>query len=184
MATIFNGFNLLFFMVFSFKILNKKKSLIVIAIFAFIPLLFAYIAEYIFDINPCNLCLWQRKPLIAIFFISIIAMIWKKGTNIAIKFSIILITVNIIISFYHIGVENGIFTTPKSCENSLILTQDIKKLEKIIKKTPAVKCDQPIYIFGKISIALANFIYSVLFLAFLIYLISSPIFNRKNGKNF
>ena len=118
--------------------------------------------------TPCNLCLWQRKPLIIIVVLSIVSLIlWRINKHI-IYFIIILIIVNIIISFYHIGVENGLFSVPTSCKDAIIAVDNVEELENIIKKTSAVRCDKPTYIIGKISMSLANFIYSILFLVFVL----------------
>ena len=76
-----------------------------------------------------------------------------------------LIIVNIIISFYHVGVENDVFSMPKSCENEIISTDNAKELENIIKQASATRCDKPVYIFSGISMAFMNFIYSIFFLA-------------------
>jgi disulfide bond formation protein DsbB len=163
-------------MIYFFKIWGKQKTLLMIFVFSFLPLLFVYIAQYAFEMTPCNLCLWQRKPLIIIFFLSTLALTRRKGKKLTISISIVLVIVNIFISFYHVGVENKIFSVPKSCETINFSTDNVKKLEELITNTPATRCDKPVYIFGKISMALANFIYSICFLILLLVSLYSKRF--------
>ena len=147
---------------------NWHYLLILISSIAIFSALFA---EYVFDLQPCELCLKQRHPYYFIIIISLIIFFIPITYKVFMYVLVQLGTIyGIFYSLWHVGVENKIFTTPKYCENALILTDDVHKLEVFIKKTPAVKCDQPTYIFRKISMALANFIYSVFFLVFLIYI--------------
>jgi disulfide bond formation protein DsbB len=136
------------------------------------PLVFAYLGQYFFDLQPCVLCLYQRSPFFISICLIVIHKIFRKLFKTEIELDlffkkltfflvIFLLVVNCAIAFYHIGVEKGIFIGPTRClpSNNLNNITNLEELTIVLAKTKAIDCSQPVFILPFISMALANFIY-------------------------
>lgn len=157
--------------------MNKKIStnhilyfLLLVAVFA---LVFVYILQYFYHLQPCHLCLWQRKPFFAIIIISAIALFLKQQNlkKIAAIFSILLLLTNAAIALYHSGVERKIFKINEGCTSTISNDiSSIEELKEMLAKAPAVRCDEPSFIFLKLSIANCNALYCLVALALAMFL--------------
>lgn len=150
------------------KIINTKNCLIFLLISATIALLGAYISQYFFDLQPCILCLYQRKPFWLIIAISISALAFFKN-NKSQKFSVILcaslLTINCGIALYHSAVEHKIVEGPHTCSaENLNDFDNIEDLRNALINTKAVRCDEPEFFFLNLTMANWNFIYCLVLL--------------------
>lgn len=150
---------------------------IIIFLLALIPLIIAYISEYIFGFQPCNLCIYQRIPFFLILFFSSCSIFLIHDAKIkkCIFYLLILLFLgNMILALYHVGIEQKLFDLPASCLGTNLLNMNnIDQLTEIIMQKPAVRCDKTEFeIFG-ISMAMMNVIYC--FIAIII------IFSTKNA---
>lgn len=161
---------------FSFK--NSRISASVfILISSSAALIFAYISQYFFHHQPCELCIYQRLPYVVLIFLSLTSLLLEKklSQKILAKFQKIflalflaLIFSEIILAFYHVGVEQKIFSGLSGCSSTNENFSSLAELEQIIKNAPAVKCDTPSFIFLNLSMAAWNLIYSFLIGLFLL----------------
>lgn len=154
------------------KILYHHCLFILLAA-AIVALTGAYISQYIFDFQPCILCLYQRKPFFAIIAVSALALVFFKSHSqqkIALLLCAALLITNIAIAGYHSGVEQKIFQGPTSCSpaNNLNQITDLEQLKSALKNTKAVKCDIPAFLFLGLSMANWNFLYCLGLLVFMI----------------
>jgi len=152
------------------KTLDQNRLLILL-LAAIGALLSAYISQYTFNFQPCTLCLYQRKPFFAIIAVSAIALVFLKSPKqqrIALFLCALLLITNIGIAGYHVGVEQKIFQGPTSCSpaNNLNQITNLEELKASLKKTKAVKCDIPAFLFLGLSMAAWNFIYCLGLLVF------------------
>lgn len=152
------------------KILDQNPLLILL-LAAIGAITGAYISQYGFDFQPCILCLYQRKPFFAIIAVCAIALVFLKSPKqqkIALFLCSLLLITNIGIAGYHVGVEQKIFQGPTSCSpaNNLNEITNLEELKASLKKTRAVKCDIPAFLFLGISMAGWNFIYCLSLLVF------------------
>ena len=94
----------------------KNKTILKIILFiSTIALASAYFIEYILGYKPCNLCLIERWPyLIALIFIITNLIINKLEKIILIALAIIFAAATIL-SFYHVGIEQGFFDESLVC---------------------------------------------------------------------
>ena len=77
--------------------------------------------------------------------------------------SLLALLINILLAFYHSGVERKFFTGPSNCSsNNLNNVESLEELEKIILKTKAVRCDEPQFYFLKLSMTNWNFLYCII----------------------
>lgn len=154
------------------KKLTTKNLLVLLFFSAILALSLAYISQYIFGLQPCILCLHQRKPFFAIIIFCFAAFTFfksEKSQKIILIFCAILLLINIGISAYHVGVEQKIFPGPNSC-SSLDLNEikNLEELKNTLLKTKPVRCDEPQFFFLKLSMAAWDLIYCLTLLTFIL----------------
>ena len=160
-------------------ILNKIISLLLLS--SIVALTGSYISQYIFDLKPCILCFYQRKPFFAILALTSLSIVFFKVINtkkIIILLCTLLLLINALIAIYHVGVERKIFQGPTTCSSiELNNINDLEALKAALLKTKAVRCDKPSFVFLGISMAGWNIIYCLGLLSFIISIY------RKNNKS-
>ena len=142
--------------------INYRHLLLFLLIASISALLGAYISQYVFDLQPCILCFYQRKPFFAVIILTILALLFKSLANrqkLIIILAALILLINAFIALYHVGVENKIFAGPANCSAANYSITDIDKLKQILEKTKAVRCDKPAFTFLNISMAGWNVIY-------------------------
>ncbi|HLD76497.1 MAG TPA: disulfide bond formation protein B [Rickettsiales bacterium] len=160
--------------------LTINQILILLVFYCFLALSTSYIAEFVFDMKPCILCLYQRIPFFAIIAIGISSLFFKKelSRKLALFLCIILLAVNIGIALYHVGVEKKIFHMTQKCMSEAENFATIAELQKHLENQAIARCDEPQFIFLGLSMAAWN----ALFCLFL--LISSLALYKKSDLHF
>ena len=144
------------------KNLNQKQLLIFLLFASIFALSGAYISQYIFGMQPCQLCFWQRKPFWAIIILASLFLTipyLKKYQNWGIKIAVFLLLINAGIAFYHTGVEQKWFQGLDSCSATTIKNDSLEDLKMALANTKAVRCDTPQFIFLHLSMAAWNVFY-------------------------
>ena len=94
---------------------KAKTNLKIIFLFSLIAIISAYFIEYVLGHQPCNLCLIERIPYgISIILISL-TLLLKKIEKFFILLLILTFIFSFAISFYHLGIEQGIFQESAVC---------------------------------------------------------------------
>ena len=133
-----------------------------ILLFSLFTILSALYIEHILLIPACKLCLYQRIPYILTIIISFFGFFFSKN-KIWLYLLIITFSGSIIISGYHLGIENSVFTEFSGCTNDNLDTIDKSKLlDSLSNILPNCK-NVNFRIFG-FSLATINFIISIAFL--------------------
>ena len=138
--------------------INKKFYFLGIFLISLLSLIIALYIEYVMGIKPCRLCLYQRIPYLISLLISFLGYMYIKRP-LWIYLSLLVFFLSIIISGYHVGIENGIFEELKVCKNNL----DILSKEDLLNslKNQNIPCKEvPIKLFG-LSLATINLILSL-----------------------
>lgn len=117
----------------------------------------ALIAQYGFSLYPCELCLYQRYPYVAIVMVGLLGLraseIWRRRL---LWLCVALLMVDAGIAAYHTGVELGLIKGPSGCSASSMAGDSLEELRKQIMNAPLVTCDQAMgYVFG-LSLAAWN----------------------------
>ena len=153
--------------------LSRKNLYLVILGYSVFAIIYALYIEYYLNYQPCKLCLYQRVPFILAIFVSFVGFNFPKKDEVL----ILLITtfaVGMIISGYHLGIENHIFEEFKGCSNnSLNITDKVDLLKSLNQTLPSCK-DISFTLFG-ISLAGLNFLSSLLIL---IYLVRTLVYEK------
>ena len=152
----------------------SNKHLLAFLLFSSIFVLtLAYISQYGFDLQPCILCLHQRKPFFAIIAITALTLLipyLSKYQKLALNLSILLLLTNAVIATYNVGVEKKIFQGPTHCSDLPDNPTTIEELKELLLATKAVRCDEPAFTFLTISMAGWNVIYCLLLAVIITFL--------------
>ncbi len=119
----------------------------------------AYVAEFGFDLYPCEMCWWQRwphfaaLPLAALAFVARPVQLWTVLAGLA-------ILVSGAIGGFHAGVEYGWWQGITSCARIVPSDPGASALEAIMN-TPMISCNEAQWRLFGISLAGFNFLFSV-----------------------
>jgi len=155
------------------KKITNKNLLILLFAAAASALALAYIAQYIFGIEACHLCFYQRKPFLAIVAAAALTLTYfrtEKSKRIALYICTILLLINFGIAAYHSGVEKKFFSGPTNCTSDhLNSASTLEELKDVLMKTQAVRCDEPTFFVLGLTMANWNLIYCFLLLAYIAF---------------
>ena len=142
--------------------MKNKNILNIILFISFFSLGSAYFIEYILGYSACNLCLIERIPYFLALLIILIGFFlnrFEKFILISLGFIFLCAT---ILSFYHVGIEQGFFEESLACvsNNDVILLNKKDLLKEI--QTARISCkDVDFTLFG-LSLATINTIISLI----------------------
>ena len=141
--------------------MNKKIILKSLIFLSFLTLSFAYFVEFILGHEPCSLCKIERIPYIGSIILGSLLLFINRWEKIILIMILLLFVFGSVISLYHIGIEQGIFSESFLCElgiNNNI--QNPNELLKTLEKTPISCKDVTFKIFG-LSLATFNAVLSI-----------------------
>ena len=160
---------------YKIKIENYLK---IVFFISFISLISAYFIEYILGHQPCNLCLIERIPYGLSVLIIIGNFVYNKNQKFLIILLVLIFIFSLIVSFYHLGIEQGIFEESAVCK--IKSTTDIISKEELLKQlqTKTTSCkDVTFRIFG-FSLTTINIVINLL----LLFLSSKILLNYEKFK--
>jgi len=148
---------------------NPKVETFIKIIFlvSLVSIISAYFIEYALGHQPCNLCLIERIPYGLAIVLIILNHILIKNKRFIILLLILVFSFSLIISLYHLGIEQGIFEESTVC--GLKDASSIVSKEELLKQLQVknVSCkDVTFRIFG-FSLTSFNIIISLILVIFL-----------------
>ncbi len=136
-----------------------------------VALISAYFAEYILDIPPCELCMYQRIPFLLTIPMSI--SLFYMDNKFTRLMMVILMLINSVIAGYQVSVENQLITHSEICMGTKKLStldvSSVEAIERSIAQTNIVQCNHPSIVVLGISMAGWNIVYCLSII--LLYLI-------------
>lgn len=142
-----------------------KKWLNIIFLLSVLAISSALIAEFIFDLIPCKICLKQRHTYYAIIILIIIFYLFKQNKNLFLFIlNEIAIFYGLFYSIWHVGIEKKIISGPLSCSGTLSKTNSIENLKNQINNQAIINCTDVIWSIFGISAATINSILLILIL--------------------
>lgn len=162
------------------KLVTLPAILHLTALAAVLALMGAYVAEYVFRLMPCELCLMQRKP-----FFAVIALwgLWlmlcrnPQWLRLLLLLMALLMAGNAALALYHSGVEKHWWQGPTECSGGDLATGSLEDIRAQILAAPLVRCDVPAWEFHGITMAALNVLYCgaiALFLLWRLYATPNP----------
>lgn len=127
--------------------MNRKTLIIIAAAGSLALMLGAFGFQYIGDMAPCKLCIWQRWPHVAAIVLGAIGMAWP--TQPVAMLGALAATTTAGIAVYHSGVEQKWWQGPSSCTTGNVTGLSTDDLMNQIMNAPLVRCDEiPWELFG------------------------------------
>ena len=162
---------------FHLMLSNNKLILNSILALSFLSLAIAYFIQYILGHEPCNLCLIERIPYLASVILVSLIFIMNRFKKIIAGIILLFFLFGAVVSFYHVGIEQGIFSESLVC--SLDISQDNLSKEQLLKqlKNPSISCKDVTFRFLGLSLATINTVISLILSGIIIKVI------KNYGKN-
>ena len=147
--------------------LKIKTYFKVIFLLCLISIISAYFIEYVLGHQPCNLCLIERIPYGLGLILIFLNYNLIKNEQFIILLLILVFIFSLIISFYHLGIEQGFFKESAVC--GLKDASEVTSKEELLQQlqVKAISCkDVTFRIFG-FSLTTFNIVISFVLLIFL-----------------
>ena len=148
---------------------NPKVETFIKIIFlvSLVSIISAYFIEYALGHQPCNLCLIERIPYGLAIVLIILNHILIKNKRFIILLLILVFSFSLIISFYHFGIEQGIFEESAVC--GLKDASNIVSKEELLKQLQVknVSCKDVTFRILGFSLTSFNIIISLILVIFL-----------------
>jgi disulfide bond formation protein DsbB len=138
----------------------NKINYFFIFLLSILPLSGSFYVEFIEDITPCHLCVYQRIP-----YILIIVLLLGRQFIARYFFAIIqiLLIANFIITLIHFGIIQEWFYLDIGCVNDLQKSKDFADFKNMILQNQEIPCNQDTWqVFG-ISITLWHLLYIIFY---------------------
>ena len=117
----------------------------------------ALIAEYIFYLEPCSMCLKQRHPYYFILVIFVLFIVFHNFPRIWFYIGVQLASIyGLFYSIWHVGIEQKILKSPASCLGGLSTSNSAESLKEQIMSKAIIHCDDVVWSFFGFSAATIN----------------------------
>lgn len=131
--------------------MTSKTLVLIAAAGSAATLLGAFGFEYIGEMPPCKMCIWQRWPHLAAALFGVAYLITTFRPLILLGAISALSTSTV--GFFHAGVEQGWWEGPTTCTSGPIGGLSTDDLLASIMNAPLVRCDEIAWSLGGISMA-------------------------------
>ena len=150
----------------------QKYWFYLVSIFSIVALGSAFIAEFYFNLAPCEMCLKQREPyyFIILGFIFISILRWQKRIWFYLVVQLISVY-GLFYSIWHVGIENQLLSGPAGCSSGLNMTNNVSSLKEQILSKPVINCEDIAWsIFGLSAATINSLLLFLIFILNAIYL--------------
>ncbi len=124
----------------------------------------ALVAEYMFDLAPCPLCVYQRWPYVATALLAALAMATAtrgRWPALLVGLAGLVFAGESALAFYHVGVEQGWFEGLAACAGVGETPDTLEALRaQLLEGPPPPRCDEPAWTLFGVSMAGYNVIYA------------------------
>lgn len=151
--------------------LDPVRAATLIAVASVGALLTAFIAEYVFDVAGCTLCIYQRVPYgltAALSGFAMVARLPPPRLRLVITACAALFAIGSLIALYHVGVQQGLLSEPGVCEAALPDPGAVIDLRSARATRPA--CSEIDWSVMGLSLAALNALYSAALAAGCVFL--------------
>ncbi len=116
-----------------------RQSLALVSAAAASALLVALSLQFVGGYQPCNLCVHERWPYLVVALAGLAGW-WLGRPRPALALAALALAVNLGLSGYHVGVEQGWFALPETCA-AVGTAVSVEELRSQLAAAPA-RCDQ------------------------------------------
>ena len=143
---------------FAKQLISVHVALILSLAVSIIALAGALIGQFMFDLPPCNLCIYQRIPFVAVIVISAIALFQTSpaARKIAIGLNEAAFAVNAAIAVFHTGVEQKWWEQTEGCKVSFDFAAPAQSFFEQITSAQTSSCAAVPWIDPVFGLSMAN----------------------------
>lgn len=137
-----------------------RNALFVALLASLVALGTAFTSQYIFDLWPCVLCLYQRWPYAGVIVISLLGMVMRHqiDSRVFLVLCALGFAATAAIGAFHVGVEQGWWQGTAECVGDTSKALSVQDLKAQIMSAPIVRCDDIAWSLFGISMAGYNVI--------------------------
>lgn len=122
----------------------------------------AYVAQYVFGLEPCILCLYQRIPYAVVAILGFIGMMRPYALRPVLMAAAAVFLAGAALAFYHVGVEQHWWASATGCSGgNLSTTVTPADLMKSLETAPPKPCDAVDWTVLGVSMAGWNVVFSL-----------------------
>lgn len=151
-----------------FSLIRPRTALLLLAFIAADILLVVFALQYMADLAPCRMCIWQRWPFAVLIVLGLAGAFWKPRLVLGITIPLLLVSAGL--AGYHVGVEEGWIALPAGCTAGGAATS-VEELKALLEKAPP-SCDQVGFTMLGLSLAGWNLLISLLLAGFALLVVS------------
>jgi disulfide bond formation protein DsbB len=154
---------------FPFQRINPARIAMMYVMISTWLIMGAWFLQIFLDIRPCDLCLWQRIPhYIVIFGAVLVPLKFIRSTMIM---QTLAYFSNVILGFYHSGIERKWWKGLNGCSTPNIENLSIDALHQHLLSVQIIKCDEISWSLFGLSLTNYNLIICLVLAISLIYFI-------------
>lgn len=152
------------------KLTTPRTAGALLALVSALGLAGALVIQFGFGGEPCELCLWQRYPHLAVVGLGLLTWFWRSRAMLALVG--LVLAGSAALAAYHVGIEQGLWALPEGCLAGQ-QAGSVDELRALLQEAPPA-CDQVSVSFAGLSLAawnglaslgMAGFAFTVLFRA-------------------
>ena len=141
---------------------NNKLILSSVLVLSIVSLIIAYFIQYVLGYEPCNLCLIERIPYLSAVIIVPLIFIIKYLERVIAGTVMLFFIFGAVISFYHVGIEQGFFNESFVCNLGASMENISKEdLLKQLENKTNISCKDVTFRFFGLSLATINTVISI-----------------------
>jgi disulfide bond formation protein DsbB len=144
------------------RALQPPTACLLVALTSAGLLVAALALEHLADLRPCQLCLWQRYPYLALIALGLLG--WRRGAVWVLGLAVLVLLGEAGLAFYHVGVEQGWWALPAGCAAGGD-AQTVEELRTLLAEAPPA-CDQVAFTLLGLSLTAWNLIAALAMAAF------------------
>ena len=144
------------------RVLFPPTAALLLGLASALILLTVLALQYVGDLPPCPLCVWQRWPYLGVAALGLIGWRWRPRIMLALAVPALLVGAGL--GAYHMGVEQGWWALPAGCAAGGS-AQSVEDLKRLLAEAPPA-CDQVSFTFLGLSLAGWNIVASLALAAY------------------
>ncbi|MGH1480461.1 MAG: disulfide bond formation protein B [Geminicoccales bacterium] len=160
-----------------FSLIQPRTALLLLAFIAADILLVVFALQYVADLAPCRMCIWQRWPFAILIAVGLTGAFWKPRLVLVLTIPLLLVSAGL--AGYHVGVEQGWIALPAGCTAGGAATS-VEELKALLAAAPP-SCDQVGFTMLGLSLAGWNLVVSLLLAGFSLFVMTRPQGNQRQG---
>jgi disulfide bond formation protein DsbB len=141
--------------------LTPVRAGLIVCAASLIALGAALVSQFVFGLQPCVLCVYQRWPYVAAAVLGVAAaLLPPKRAGLALTAAAAALAVDAGIAAFHVGVEQHWWTGTESCTGTTGAAGTLAELKAQLLTAPIVRCDEVAFSLFGVSMAGYNFLYA------------------------